>query len=123
MHNQESNDMNSYHTHSTTMSTPTTPTVKHITSIGSSQTNDFLIAAENKRYSNGNSNSSVMNQLNGCQNCMERQREHPGDKLGRLVTETFNNLHPEYQDMARMEIHQLLGKYLQKPIPNSNILQ
>ncbi|ODN01003.1 hypothetical protein Ocin01_05666 [Orchesella cincta] len=40
-----------------------------------------------------------------------------GEKLGRLVEETFSNLHPEYHEMARWEIQQILGKYLQKPIP------
>jgi len=40
-----------------------------------------------------------------------------GEKIGRLVEETFSNLHPEYHDMARWEIQQILGKYLQKPLP------
>lgn len=40
-----------------------------------------------------------------------------GEKLGRLVEETFSNLHPDYHDLARWEIQQILGKYLQKPIP------
>jgi len=49
--------------------------------------------------------------------CSERPKSALGEKLGRLVEETFNNLHPEYQEMARVEIQQVLGKYLQKPVP------
>ncbi|XP_021948424.1 uncharacterized protein LOC110846101 isoform X2 [Folsomia candida] len=49
--------------------------------------------------------------------CNERPRSAVGEKLGRLVEETFNNLHPEYQEIAKIEIQQVLGKYLQKPVP------
>jgi len=49
--------------------------------------------------------------------CRSSPPQTIGDKVGRLVEETFNNLHPEYHEMARWEIQQILGKYLQKPIP------
>jgi len=52
-----------------------------------------------------------------CCSCNDKPKIAVGEKLGRLVEETFNNLHPEYQEMAKIEIQQVLGRYLQKPIP------
>lgn len=49
--------------------------------------------------------------------CRSTAAQSAGERLGRLVEETFSNLHPEYHEMARWEIQQILGKYLQKPLP------
>lgn len=65
----------------------------------------------------------IPNHLHGCVcRCQGRGGsggvpQSAGERLGRLVEETFSNLHPEYHEMARWEIQQVLGKYLQKPIP------
>jgi len=47
-----------------------------------------------------------------------KPRSHQNESsTGRLVDETMNHLHPKYQEMIRIEIQQVLGKYLQMPIP------